>query len=186
MSNISVRQYSLNGFKIITLNTLFENIVLKYNSTRIILTNNGETIMDEPYSKERYRYAIEYINGSQYREYDEDVEEFRQDIEEFKNELDEFMGGFVRELSTIPKTVNTATYNVLGDNSWENLFNDVDGNPNTNHRPVNVSQKRGCGCFGGCLGCLVYAIILLAVVSLVFYGFGFLGMKIVDFFLSIF
>ena len=115
MSNISVRQYSLNGFKIITLNTLFENIVLKYNSTRIILTNNGETIMDEPYSKERYRYAIEYINGSQYREYDEDVEEFRQDIEEFKNELDEFMGGFVRELSTIPKTVNTATYNVLGD-----------------------------------------------------------------------
>lgn len=190
-NNIQLRQYSLGGFNIITLNTSFENIVLKYNSTRIILTCNDVIIMDEPYSKEAMRSAMEYINKSQYREY-EDVEEFRQDIEEFKRELDGFMGGFMRgfmqELPTSQKVANTATNDVFEVDSWERLFNDVDvsSTKKSSSYSHQVSQKRNGSCFGGCLGCLVWSVILLAIVALVFYGLGFLGMKIVNFILSLF
>lgn len=168
-----------NGYTVIEYQTPTERLLLKYNQNHMFYSYNSEIRYDGPFDFESLNKAFKELDHSldlldqSLDQFDRKLEDFETSIDRFFDEDDSFERIFGRAFDPL--------YSPSRIEQSQSYYDTVGQNRHKNMRSSSNSSGNGC-----CLGCLIGTILIFAIICIVLYGMGYVGMQIIDFIRNLF
>lgn len=169
-SNYYTKDYiDENGDRVMEIHTPTSHTVIRSNKTHLVYTSDSEKIYDGP---------IEPIDQSYFDSLFDDLD---LDIDSQMENLDRQLEALDKKLDEMDRHLISPTR--LSTNNYH--YNRRTYTPHTQNTYTRKTETQ-TGCFGGCLGCLVWFIIIIVVIGVIIAGLGHLGQFIIDLISSLF